>query len=268
MRRYTADREVPIAASVTVCEPIAERYAQELGLHPLVVYNAPKPVMLGGPLRAVDPNHIRLIHHGFAKRGRGLHGLVEALAYTHERFELHFMLVSDDAGYVDELKRLGDRLAPGRVHFHDPVPPDAIVETVSQYDVGFCVIEPSSYNNLMMLPNKFFEYVQAGLAVCVGPSPAMVALVRQHGFGITTPSFDPREVAAALITLTDREIMDMQRAARLAAAVLNADVEMEKIVNLYRRLLRPPETGTGPNSIPDRPDPRGGDSGHRSRLSA
>ena len=100
-----------------------------------------------------------------------------------------------------------------------------------------CVIEPTSYNNLVMLPNKFFEYVQAGLALCVGPSPAMAELVERHGLGVCAPSFEPADVAATLNRLSAPELGAMQRAARRAAAVLNADVEMAKVVALYRRLL-------------------------------
>ena len=40
LRRY-----VPrVSASITICQPIAERYAQEYGFKPIVVLNAPRPV--------------------------------------------------------------------------------------------------------------------------------------------------------------------------------------------------------------------------------
>src|SRR5207249_1942195 len=112
-----------------------------------------------------------------------------------------------------------------------------IVRRVSEYDLGLCVIEPSSYNNLMMLPNKLFEYIQAGLAVCIGPSPAMIELVVRYRVGAIATSFEPRDVAATLDRLTWPEIRRMQSAARRAATELNADVEMGKLVTLYEGLL-------------------------------
>lgn len=237
LRRYTTDPAVPIAATITVCEPIAERYRDEWGLDPVLVsYNAPKPV----PVPETPPNdggRVRLIHHGFAKRDRGLDKLVEAVGLAGERFTLDFMLVEDDPGYTGELRQLAARHAPGRVNFRPPVEPGEIVRTVAAYTMGLPVIEPSTYNNLMMLPNKFFEYVQAGLALCVGPSPAMVALVERYGMGVSAPSFEPRAVAATLSALTPERIAAMRRAARAAAGVLNADIEMGKIVEMYRRLL-------------------------------
>jgi len=237
IRKYTSDPDVVIDASITVCPPIADRYRRERGLDPIIVFNAPKPVDVPAREDMRDAERIRLIHHGFAKRGRGLHHLVRALALTDQRFVLDFMLVEDNPGYIDHLRRLADQLAPGRVRFRDPVLPWEIVQCVSEYDVGLCVIEPSTYNNLMMLPNKLFEYIQGGLAVCVGPSPAMVELVQRHRVGIVTRSFEPSDLAEALNRLTWQQIGEMKKAARGAATVLNADVEMAKVVVLYQQLL-------------------------------
>ncbi|HEX5417058.1 MAG TPA: glycosyltransferase [Chloroflexota bacterium] len=237
IRTAVSDPDVPIAASITVCEPIAERYRREFGLNPIVVHNAARPLALPPVQDAPNSARIRLIHHGFAKRRRGLHHLIEALALTDSRYTLDFMLVADSPGYLAELKRLADKLTPGRVQFREPVAPAEIIRQVAPYDLGLCVIEPTSYNNLMMLPNKLFEYIQAGLAVCVGPSPAMAGLVRQYGPGLVTTSFDPPDVAAALNRLTAEDLVTMKAAARRAAAVLNADVEMAKIVDLYREIL-------------------------------
>lgn len=235
--KYTSDPEVAVGASITVCEPIAERYRQELGIHPIVVYNAPQPVCIGRSGQPANPNRIRLIHHGFAQRGRGLHNLVKAIALADERFTLDFMLMDDGKGYLNYLKTLARRVAPGRVFFRAPVRPLDIVQTVSEYDIGLCVIEPSTYNFLMMLPNKMFEYIQAGLALCIGPSPAMVAIARRHGLGIVTTGFAPGDIAEALNRLSVDEIRVMRDASLKAASVLNADVEMAKVVRLYDALL-------------------------------
>ncbi|MFN8483696.1 MAG: glycosyltransferase [Anaerolineae bacterium] len=235
--KYTSDPEVPIDAFITVCEPIAERYRRELGITPMVVYNAPQPVRVKCSAPAAPSNAVRLIHHGFAQRGRGLHNLVKAMALADERFTLDFMLMDDDRGYLSYLKALAARVAPGRVFFRAPVRPLDIVPTVAEYDMGLCVIEPSTYNFLMMLPNKLFEYIQAGLAVCVGPSPAMVAIAQRCGVGVVSDGFAPADIADALNRLSSDEIRAMRESSRQAASILNADVEMAKVVGLYHTLL-------------------------------
>ena len=225
-----------VDAFTTVCIPIGERFKQEFGLEPTLVMNAAKIAELPAE-KSMDPSNIRLIHHGGALRDRCLEKMIHALAACDSRYSLHFMLVAGHPGYTQELKALGDRLAPGRVVFHPPVAPDRIVQELAAYDIGFCLIEPTNYNYHVALPNKFFDYIAAGLAVCVGPSPVMAEIVRQYGLGCVTPSFDPGEVASTLNRLDVSKIAAMQRAAREAAKIFNADVEMAKVVALYRRLL-------------------------------
>jgi glycosyltransferase involved in cell wall biosynthesis len=233
--KYTSDPHVRVDASITVCEPIAERYRQELKIDPIVVYNAPRPVEPRAPAHVLMPSttRIRLIHHGYAQRGRGIDQMIRAVALSDPRFTLDLMLMGDDPAHVQELRRLAEELAPGRIFFRQTVPPLEIVRTVAAYDIGLCVIQPITYNTLMMLPNKMFEYIQAGLAVCVGPSPAMASVVRRFNVGVVAPSFSPHDVAATLDRLTVDEIQAMRSAAVHAARTLNADVEMHKIVDLY-----------------------------------
>jgi glycosyltransferase involved in cell wall biosynthesis len=236
--RYTSDPHVRLAASITVCEPIAERYKRELRIDPIVVYNAPKPVLVHSARANTSAQRIRLVHHGYAQRGRGIDQMIRAVALSNPRFTLDLMLMDDDVAHVQELKRLANQIAPGRIFFREPVPPLDIVRTVAEYDMGLCVIQPVTYNTLMMLPNKLLEYIQAGLAVCVGPSPAMVNVVQRFNVGVVAPSFSPGDVAATLDRLTVEHVKAMRSAAIRAARTLNADVEMQKIVDLYDGLWR------------------------------
>jgi glycosyltransferase involved in cell wall biosynthesis len=139
--------------------------------------------------------------------------------------------------YVDQLRKLAAQVAPDRVFFHEPVPPAQIVARIHEYDVGFYLLEPSNYNNAMGTPNKLFDFLAAGLAVCIGPSPAMADLVRQYGVGAVATSFEPADVAQTLNDLTAEQIEQMQAAAREASQSFNADTEMAKVIQLCRQLL-------------------------------
>jgi hypothetical protein len=74
----------------------------------------------------------------------------------------------------------------------------------------------------MALPNKFFEFVQARLAVAIGPSPEMATLVRRHGFGIVAGSFEPRELAQCIAALAPADLLAMKQRADAASRELNA----------------------------------------------
>ncbi|WP_049768786.1 glycosyltransferase [Roseiflexus castenholzii] len=226
---------VHAAATLTVAPEIAQRYGEEFGFLPTVVLNAPEYVALED--HAVDPHTVRLIHHGGALRARNLELMIDTIRLCDRRYHLSFMLVGDE-GYIRRLHAYADRVAPGRVTFLDPVAPDQIVPKIASFDIGIFLLQPTNYNYSIALPNKLFDFIHAGLAVCVGPSPGMAAFVREWRCGVVAPSFDPAEVAATLNRLGVDEIRAMRQAARVAAAAINASTEMTKVVELCNRLLR------------------------------
>ena len=117
-----------IDGAFTVSPEISERYRQEFGFESVLLLNAPGLVSI--PERAVDFEHVRLVHHGLAIRHRKLEGMIRTLALSHRRFSLHFILMDRDRRYLDELKRLAENCAPGRVVFNDPIRPEDMVHRI------------------------------------------------------------------------------------------------------------------------------------------
>jgi hypothetical protein len=224
-----------VDASVTVNSMIGERYSLEFGLSPVIVMNAPEIHAEVG-FHETDPDHIKLISHGIAGANRHLDLLVEAIAKTDKRFSLTFM-VFGDTRYIDRIKKLADRIAPGRVFFIQSVAPANVITEISKYDLGAFLLKPEKYNNLVALPNKFFEFVSAGLGVCIGPSPAMAQIALEYEFGRVSSSFDPDDFARMLSSLSYDEIDRMKRKALEARHFLNADVEMQKLLDLYQKII-------------------------------
>jgi hypothetical protein len=87
------------------------------------------------------------------------------------------------------------------------------------------------------LPNKFFESIVAGLAICTGPSPSMAEIVEKYGCGVVSASFEPEDLATILNQTTVEQWIAMQQAAREAAKELNAAHEMQKVVQIYQNLF-------------------------------
>lgn len=225
-------------ASVTVSRPIAERYAAEYPLNPIVVLNAPA-LTDAPPTSAPVDDTIRLIHHGNAMRERRIEQMIDAVARTRSSIHLDLMLVGD-AGYIAELKEYATRHAPDRVGFPDPVPPGRIVDALRPYDMGLYLLDSNMFNHAMAMPNKFFDFLAAGLAVCIGPSPAMRELVDRYGFGIVCRSTDPADCAEALDALSPADVERYKDGARRARRTLNAGVEMAKLVELMEELTALP----------------------------
>jgi hypothetical protein len=251
MVEYFLKKYLPsVSASVTVNETIADRYRKEYGFRPVTVMNIPQR---SNPpsFRTTDPQAIKLVHHGGAIRDRRLELMIRTIPYLDVRYTLHFLLVEMNPGYIADLKRLANTLAPGRIFFHPPVPPQEIVQELTQFDMGFFLIPPINFNYSAALPNKFFDFVAAGLSVCIGPSSEMARLTRQFEFGIVTPSFEPKEVAKVLNEMKTEEIDTMKQRALKSQKRLNGDNEMGKLVKLYKQLLTPvsPERTMSSNDL-------------------
>ena len=169
------------AAVTTVCEPLAERYRASYGVPTQVVRNASEWVDLH-PSPVAD-DHIRLVHSGGAQAGRRIDLLIRSALDLGERFSLDLYLVAagDGGKYLTHLRELaGD---DPRIRFHEPVTPAELPTTLNAYDVGVYCLPPVSVNTRYALPNKFFDFVQARLAVAVGPSEGMAPLTREFGLG-------------------------------------------------------------------------------------
>jgi hypothetical protein len=87
------------------------------------------------------------------------------------------------------------------------------------------------------LPNKLFEFIQARLAIAVGPSPEMAAIVREHACGVVADDFTPRALADVLAGVTREQIATFKAGANGAAQLLNAEQNQEIVLRLVSRAL-------------------------------
>lgn len=224
---------LPRAASMlTVCQGIADEYAQHYGVRPLVVHNAPSHQHLSPS--PVQDGAIRMIHHGVASSARHLEVMIEMMAFLDRRFTLDLMLIEVEPGYVAFLRQKAQHDA--RIRFVEPVPMPQICRRINAYDVGLYLLPPDNFNHRHALPNKFFEFVQACLVVAIGPSPEMAALAKKHECGVVAESFEPQALAAALAGLDAEKVRALKEASHRAAGVLCFEQDGQVIEAEIRRL--------------------------------
>ncbi len=208
------------AAVTTVSGRIAQEYTAQFGVEVGVVTNA-TPYAALAPEPVASP--LRLVHSGACLRNRDLHVLIEAARSTSTPVSLDLYLTPNDPPYLEELRALALAEGPGagRVRVNDPVPYERLLDVLNGHDVGVHVLPPLSFNNANALPNKVFDYVQARLALVVGPSPEMARLVEQHHLGSVTEGFDAPALTAALDALTPDAVTAAKIASDAAARELS-----------------------------------------------
>ena len=218
---------------VTVGKGISEAYERNYGVASEVVTNAPFSEDLRPSPAAAG--RIRMIHHGAVNATRRLDNMVHLMSRLDDRFTLDLMLMPGEPGPYRRLQRLAAR--EPRVRFRDPVPMTEIVRTVNAYDVGIHLMPPDAFNCRWTLGNKFFEFIQARLAVAIWPSPEMARYVQQYGCGVVSREFTVDSMAEALTALADEDIARMKDRADTAARDLNAEANREVMQRLVAELV-------------------------------
>ena len=236
-RRVSASLEGSLARRAdvvsTVSAPIADELRRRLRLAetPRVVLNCP-PLVDVPVEAAADGTPLAVVYQGAMGPGRPLEDLLVAAEHAPGA---HFTLriaSADPALLRGEVERRG--LA--NVEVVDPVPPDRLVEALAGFEVGLVINRPVTQNDELVLPNKLFEYLMAGLAVAAPRLPGLAPVVDGEGVGVTFEPGRPDGLGAALQELSaDRErVLGLRRSARrLAVARYNAEAQADELVRLW-----------------------------------
>jgi glycosyltransferase involved in cell wall biosynthesis len=129
-----------------------------------------------------------------------------------------------------------------RVKILPPVPYAELLDWTASADIGLNVFPPEhSLSIKMCLPNKFFEYLMAGLPVLTSQLDAVVDIVRICDVGQVVSSLAPQSIAMAINEMlkNGEELARMRRNALVAAKQeLNWERESEQLISLYQNILR------------------------------
>ena len=221
---------------ITVSAGIQDLFFQYFGIKSELIMNASAYEQF--PFSSTDEYKISIIHHGIAVRGRRIEDMIRMISLTNERFTLYLMLVEkSDKKYVPYLKKFAQKRAPGRVVFIPSVGETKVLDAISAFDIGLPFLKASQKNILNALPNKFFQYIMAGLAIIVPPLPAMAEIIKREGIGCVAQSIDAKAVANMLNSLDRKKIDAYKRDSLGLAKRMNAEIEMDKLLTIYKELL-------------------------------
>lgn len=227
---------------ITVSESIAEAYRKEYGKEVAVVRNLPlRRSAVSLPSRAelgLPENRRILILQGNAiHRDRGGELMVEALPFLPEQVVL--LVVGAGDALPDMRQRAEELGLDDRVIFAGRVAPERLPAYTSCADVGVSLDKSVCLNHDYSLPNKLFEYIQAGVPQIVSNLPERRRLVESYGVGVVVDLLEPVPVAqAALKLLEDDAIYENCRRQCLSAAeTLCWEKEEEILRDTYRTLI-------------------------------
>jgi hypothetical protein len=239
--KYLCKKYLPLVDEmITVGTGLAREYAAHYPVKPVVVTNANYYAQLT-PSPADDKN-IRLIHHGAANPSRQLEIMIDMMNYLDDRFTLDLMLLTPSIAnkrtrsYLASLKNLikDNR----RIKILPPVKSAEVVNFIHHYDIGIFLLPPINFNYANTLPNKLFDYIQARLAIAIGPTPEMADLVNRYDLGVVSEDFTSNSLAKKINALTTERINYFKTRADKAAYELSAEKNKVILNEIVSNLIK------------------------------
>jgi hypothetical protein len=220
---------------ITVTSGVAREYQKNYGVDPIVITNAVDAVDLKPTM--VEKDNIRIISHGLSQPNRRLELMIFVMDFMDSRFQLDLMLLPVFPKYHKKLQSLAAKRK--NVRIIPSVTREEIVPFTNDYDLSFLIFKPVTVNFKYGLGNKFFESLQARLAIVTGPSPEPQAeITNRYGCGIVVDNFDPPSIGKQLNRLTPEKIAAFKEKSHLAAMELTARKNMEQLGRIVAELVK------------------------------
>ncbi|MBN2805581.1 MAG: glycosyltransferase [Prolixibacteraceae bacterium] len=223
---------------ITVCQSIANVYREKYSTPFRVVRNLPFRNTLiektSNPPFPVDMPVI--LYQGAVNYGRGLQ---EAIMAMHKVKGARLVII----GSGDELeiirKQVHHEGLEHKVILTGRIPFDELKQITPLATIGLSVEKDIGLNYRYALPNKLFDYIQAGVPVLAGNLPEIKAIVEKYKVGRIVPLSTPEYLADALNEMLSNELQrtEWQNNCKPAAEILCWENEEKIVQDLYYQVL-------------------------------
>jgi len=137
------------------------------------------------------------VYAGAHSDANGLEYVIEAATHLEDRKDIGILLIGDGRRKAD-LQRAARERGLANLAFHDKVPKEQLIRYLADADVGMLILKDLPDFRCAM-PNKFFDYMAAGLAIVVNFEGDAAEVLRSAGAGTATQSGDPKTLADQLL---------------------------------------------------------------------
>ena len=120
--------------------------------------------------------------------------------------------------------------------FLDPVPREELARKLASADVGLMILANIEGFQYGTSPNKFFDYISAGLPVIVNYPGWLAELVTQQGSGLAVPPEEPGAFVEAVGELKSNPILARQMGER-ARELARSEFSLERLSNRFADFL-------------------------------
>ena len=147
-------------------------------------------------------------------------------------------IIAGEGDLYEKLKRQSENeQLQDKVFFTGRIAYEHLAGLTIQADVGVSVEEDMGKSYRYALPNKLFNYIQAGVPVLVSNFPEMSEVVKNYDVGLIVESYDPLRIKEQLEFIIFNETAREKWKTNLAKAAseLNWEKEEYKLKEIFNR---------------------------------
>jgi len=197
---------------ITVNQSIADLFHKKYGIKVHIIRNIPMRKMLPAPASrqevGLDPNkHILVLQGSGINIHRGSEELLDAMQYLDD-----CQLVIIGGG--DVLPILKEKVAANhwddRVKFFPRMPYQQMMAITQLAELGFTLDKDTNLNYRFSLPNKLFDYIQAGVPIIASHLTEIERIITDYNIGTFIDNHEPKTIAATIQNaLNDEKILSL-----------------------------------------------------------
>ncbi len=222
---------------ITVNDSIAGLFADEYKIPVLVIRNVPirgglQKTKTRAELGLPDNKTVLIVQGRGINIDRGIEEAVEAMQYVENALLL--IVGGGDVFPIIE-KMVVEKQLQQKVMLVPPVGREELFQYTTNADIGLTLDKDTNINYRFSLPNKVFDYINAGCAVLSSNLPELAKLVKQYEIGSIASNHLPEAIALDInnMILNQTQLNVWKKNASKASEELCWENESQK---LYEKL--------------------------------
>lgn len=226
---------------ITVNQSIASIFEHKYGIKCSVVRNVPERL---DHIAAHSKSFLGLSDAQFMLiiQGSGLNverGIEEAVMAMTQIPRAVLFLVGD-GDVIPGIQKLVSQLQlQDQVRFIGRVPYNELLKYTAAADLGLALDKPHSLNYALALPNKVFDYIQAGTPIVASSLIEIEKLIHKHNCGVVLTEVTPQMIAEKINALIDQpeQRAEYKKNCQLAAQLENWDADKQILMEVVERVF-------------------------------
>lgn len=215
----------------TVSESIAEEFNNRYRVQYKTIRNVP----LLNELPVAENKEKFILYQGAVNEGRGFEWLIPAMQLINCK-----LVICGDGNYMSKLKKLiAANQLEEKIVLKGMLPPDQLLEISVQARAGIAIAENTGLNQWLALPNKFFDYIHAGIPQVTMNFPEYSRINSEFEVAVLLNSTKPEEIAKAINNLLNDDVLYQKLRENCMAArkVLCWQNEEKKLLSFYQSVF-------------------------------